>query len=417
MSDQKSLAEEFNIVCPTKLSQDAQILLIEDQQDMRLIVAHHLNKLGFKKIYQYHDAMEALEFLKMEKPPIAVTICSMDIPGSLGGIDFLNELKENPQCERGPFIMSMGNPSKEKIMLITESGADEILVKPFSLKDVLPKLQSSFSLFHNPKNPEKVYELAKKCYREEKYDDAERIYKRIAESTDKAARPLVGLARIKLKQGQVDEAMRLLDEAQKRNEYFVHLYVVRGDIYAEQRQIDKAIEQFKRAISLSPLNPVRYETAVQLLFEKKNHQEAIDILEVAVKNELSFPSLHHFLSQGYYALKDYKKAVKHIRSALNADPENVVYLNQLGISYKESGLFEDATKVYNSIIKLDPKNKAALYNKAVLLHTMGSSEESIKLLTRLVQNNPDFEQAKAKLNEYQKEKAQGKEIKDNKEAS
>ncbi|MGE0174236.1 MAG: tetratricopeptide repeat protein [Oligoflexales bacterium] len=405
MSSEKSLAEEFNISSPTSLGQGAGIMIVEDQQDMRLIVAHHLNKMGFKKTFQYGDAMDAVEFLKnKESPPIDILICSMEIPGGLSGIDFLQELKENPILERGPFIMSMANPSKEKIMLTTESGADEILVKPFSLKDILPKIKNAFTIYHNPKNPEKVYELAKRQFREEKYDEAKKIYSRIAQATEKAARPCVGLARVEAKLGNVDGALKLLEEAQNRNKHYVHTYVVRGEILSAQKKIDAAIEQYKTAIELSPLNPMRYENAAQLLFDQKRYEEAIQILEVAVRNELNFSSLHHYLSQGYYAVKDYKKAIKHIRSALGLNPENVVYLNQLGISYKESGLIEEATKTYNSIIKLDPNNKAALYNKAILMHSTGAADEAIKILSRLVGKYPDFEQAKTKLAEYQKGK-------------
>ena len=86
------------------------------------------------------------------------------------------------------------------------------------------------------------------------------------------------------------------------------------------------------------------------------------------------------MSQGYYKIKDYKKAIKHIRSALNQEPENVAYLNQLGVSLKEINMFDDALKAYNSVIKLEPDNRAALYNKAVLLKAKGSMPEAIKLL-------------------------------------
>ena len=105
------------------------------------------------------------------------------------------------------------------------------------------------------------------------------------------------------------------------------------------------------------------------------------------------------MSQACYALKDYRLAIKHIRSALSSEPDNVIYLNQLGISYKESQQFEDATKVYNSIIKLDPENKAALYNKAVLMNTLGKPEEALKILDRLLMKDPEFGPAKTKKQE------------------
>ena len=165
---------------------------MEGQQDLRLIVAHHLQKLGYQKIIQVANGMEALEQISANNGRISVMIAAMD-NDIMGGIDLLNEIRENPQYERGPFAISMSSPGKEKIMLATESGVDEILVKPFTLKDIIPKLNMAFKVFHNPLNPEKVYELAKGAFREEKFDLAAKVYQRLADATTNSARPFVGL--------------------------------------------------------------------------------------------------------------------------------------------------------------------------------------------------------------------------------
>lgn len=406
MGDRVNLGSEFGIQCPEQLTFDDTILIIEDQQDMRLIVVHHLQKMGFKNIHQFATGMEALGWLEAHKGAIGVIICAMDMP-AMSGIHVLQELKEDPKYQRGPFAMTMSNPSKERIMLATESGVDEILVKPYSLGDIMPKLRNAFKKFHNPYNPEKVYELAKSHFRASKLPEAGHVYERLSQVAEKSARPLVGLARIAVQQKDHKKAMELLKEAEARNKAFVHLYVLRGEIAVARQDFGDAIEQFKKAIELSPLNAMRYEAAAKILFDLDKYQEAVDLLSVALKHELNFPSLHHFLSQGFYALRDYKRAIKHIRSSLNADPENVVYLNQLGIAYKESEMYEDATKVYNSIIKLDPDNKAALYNKAILMKATGNMDEALKILGRILTKYPDFKQAQTKKAEFEKEKASG----------
>jgi tetratricopeptide (TPR) repeat protein len=231
-------------------------------------------------------------------------------------------------------------------------------------------------------------------------DAAYKIYSELAEVAKKAARPLVGMAVVLKEQKQYKEALELLDKAQDNNENFVHLYVERGHIYSLQGEIEKAVEEYKSAIEISPLNPVRYQDAVEILFKLEKYKEGVDILKDAIKREIQFPSLHHFMSQGYFALQDYPKAIKHIRSALHSDPENVTYLNQLGICFKESQDYQEAMKTYNSIIKLDPHNKAALFNKAILQHSMGQAEDAIKTLDRCITKHPTFLPAKTKLNEY-----------------
>lgn len=401
MTEQSSLASKFKIPCPTDIDREHLVIIAEDQQDMRLIIAHHLNKLGFKNIQQCQNGYDVIEFMKENKKKVSVVISDTQMP-VMSGFDLLAELRENPELERPPFAITMDNPSRERIMLALENGVDEIMVKPFTLNDILPKVLSAFKAFHNPKNPEKVYELAKQLYRLGKLDESEKVYKIIADDTKKTARPWVGIAKIQIKRKQYDEALASLKEAEGRNPNFVHLFSTRGDIYMATGKIEDAIVAFKKAIELSPLNPLRYEEAAKPMFGMKRYQEGVDLLNMALKNELNFPSLHHYLSEGFYALKDYKQAVRHIRTALSENPDNVVYLNQLGISLKELKEFEEAMKVYNQIIKLDNDNRAAYYNKAVLLHSMNETPEAIKTLQRIVKKFPDFKAGVNKLEEYEK---------------
>ena len=173
-------------------------------------------------------------------------------------------------------------------------------------------------------------------------------------------------------------------------------------------QLDKAIANFTKAINLSPLNPVRYHDAVEMLFKVSRHKDAVDLLMLAEQHQLDFPGIHHFSSQGLFMLKDYKGATKYIKKALAADEDNITYLNQLGICLKELGDFEEAQKTYNKVIKIDPDNISALYNKAVMFHSKGSFEDAIRLLERLVRKNPEFTLALKKLSEYRAEQSNPK---------
>lgn len=401
MGGNKSLAEEFGIKLAEQLGNDDPIMLIEDQQDLRLIMAHHLGKLGFSIVKQFANGHEALQYLRDNPNPVfSVTIADKDMP-VLGGYEFLAEIKENPSYSRGSFAICLDQPDKSEIMLATENGVDGILVKPFTLKDIVPKLRMAYKLFYNPNNPEQVYELAKSELRAGNLDKSEHIFKRLAETAKTAARPMVGLARIAHDKKDYDKALALLVEAEERNKFYVSTFVERGRLFVKQNRVEDAVNQFQHAINLSPLNPLRYEEAAEQLFKLQKYQEAVSLLTMAVDKNLVFPNLQNYLSQAFFALKDYKKAIRHIKSALAMDPENITFLNQLGICYKESDQFEDASKTYNMVIKLDPQNKAALYNKSVMLSAKGQHDEAIKLLKRCIEKHPGFEAAKRKLAEIE----------------
>ena len=400
MADVLDLSKLFKIQVPAQMAYDDPIVVIEDQQDLRLIIVHHLQKMTFSNVKHVANGYEALELLSDQKG-IMTFICDLDMP-VMGGLDLLGELRERTDIERGPFLLTMDHVSKEKAMLAVENGVDDILAKPFTYADIIPKLRNAFKLFHNPKNPEKVYELAKRSLRGNDLVAAEKIYTILADASPKSARPWVGLARIALAKDDLKGARNLLNEAEKRNSNYVHVYAMRGDILVKEQNWEEALAAFKKAISLSPLNPMRYRVAAELLFKVKRFQDAANLLEEAIKHSLEFKELYHFLSQAHFALKDYGKAARFIRSALTSDPHNVTFLNQLGISLKESQQLDEATKIYNQIIKLEPDNMAALYNKAILLNTKGELPEAIKLLERVVRKYPDFTQASQKLQEFRK---------------
>lgn len=246
-------------------------------------------------------------------------------------------------------------------------------------------------------NPEPVYELAKKAINDKNWDEAERIFRELSIGSPNTARPLVGLAKVAWGRKDHKKALNFLDEAENNNSNYVHIYSQRGLILCDMGQVDKGLESLKQAISLSPLNPVRYQDCVDVLKSQKKFEEIPVVLDGAVKEGVQFPALYNYLSEAYYNLKDYKKAVRYIRLALEVDQDNVAFLNQLAVSLKESGEFAEAQKTYNKVIKLDPKNLQALYNKALLLAQTEQTEESIKLLERITKAFPDFDKAAKKL--------------------
>ena len=387
----------FNIKTPEKMNTEDPVLVIEDQQDIRLIIAHQLQKLQFNKVKQASNGYEALEMMK-ELKGISAIVCDMDMP-IMGGLEMLSELRERTDLDRPPFCLSMDQVSKEKLMLAVENGVDEILVKPFTLGDIYPKVHMSWKKYHNPRNPEKVYELAKVALRDKKFDVADKVYGMLATSSDKSARPLVGLARSSFGRGDPKKALEHLAAAELRNKAYVHIFAMRGEVFLQTKNFDDALKNFEHAIALSPLNPVRYRAACDILFSKERYKDVIVVLELAVKQGLEFKELFHYLSQAYFAIKEYPKAQRYVKSALSLDPENVTYLNQMGICLKQQGMLDDAGKVYNQIIKLDQDNLAALYNKAMLCDTKGDFADALNLLERAVRKDPTFEPAKVKIAE------------------
>ncbi len=382
---------------PKDIDKNQPVLIVDHQQDLRMIIAHQLSLLKFRNVLQAPDAVRAFKYVREEKA-ISLIICSLELPDA-DGLTFLAEISEDMALNRPPFCLTMFDPNKEKIMLAVERCVDEILVKPFQLSEVMVKVHKGFFSFHNPKNPEKIYQIAKESFRAENYDKAEDLYNSLAKIAPHTARPLVGLARIAEKRGQQDKAFQLLDQAEKNNSFYVHLYEERAQMHLKMHNVDDALNEYRRAIEISPLNPIRYIKAAEVLLHHKRYSEMVEVLEMAIKRDIPAPDLWHYMSLGYYQLKNYRSAIQYTKKALINEPENVVYLNQLALAHKACNEFKEAAALYNTVIKLDAGNIQAQYNKAIMLIEQHKLEEAKKILTRLVKKYPEFAKAQEKLQE------------------
>ena len=104
-----------------------------------------------------------------------------------------------------------------------------------------------------------------------------------------------------------------------------------GSIQIKKRLYPQAIETFLKAIEYSKDEP--------------NEAKAI------IANALGF---------SYAAQKDFKKAIKHYKTAIEAQPNYIIALNNLA-SAKQSLLEnEEAYETYKKVLLIDPKNKTAI---------------------------------------------------------
>ena len=401
----ENLVKELHI--PSRINTEETLIVIEPQQELRAILVHHLKKIGFQNVIHTYNAYEAMSKMFSTKANISSVICNMELP-LMSGIEFLQELRETNELKRPPFTMTISTPSKAHIMYALENGVDEILVKPYTLNDIAPKLQSAFKKFYNPNNPERIYELSKYHLRKQDYEKAKIIYELLRKTNPDSARPLVGIAKCLVYQDRISEAISILDEAIAKNPYYVHAFSLKGEILFNQNDLLQGLENFKKAIQLSPLNPFRYEKTVDIILKLQKYDDAIEILNLAIQNKLDFPPIYHSLSKLYYIKKDYKLAIKYIKEALISEPNSTVYLNLLAISYKEIGDTTEALKTYNIALKINPDDLTSLYNKGILCYSMNKLDEALKIFERIYAKDPSFQDVGAKLKEIQATQQSGK---------
>jgi tetratricopeptide (TPR) repeat protein len=93
--------------------------------------------------------------------------------------------------------------------------------------------------------------------------------------------------------------------------------------YAELNMYDKAVEQYRQALNLSPdFVDIRTKFA-QLLRENGNLKEAVVQLKHVLESKENYLPALISLGMTYYALEDKDKAEQMWQNAININPENV----------------------------------------------------------------------------------------------
>ena len=112
----------------------SKILLIDDSPD---IIATMLRSRGYQ-ISVALDGLKGIDKAKNEHPDLILLDIMM--PG-MDGYEACMRLKTDPEVKEIPIIMLTAKDDPESIARCFELGADNYIVKPFSLPTLLSKLK------------------------------------------------------------------------------------------------------------------------------------------------------------------------------------------------------------------------------------------------------------------------------------
>ena len=118
------------------------VLVVEDAEGMRKIVAIMLRNLGYDDVLTAENGAEALKELSAAKIDLLVTNWNMPV---MDGLELVAQVRQMPRYATLPVLLFTSKSSKEDVVTALKSGIDGYLTKPFSppqLRDQLNTLLS-----------------------------------------------------------------------------------------------------------------------------------------------------------------------------------------------------------------------------------------------------------------------------------
>ncbi len=117
---------------------DVHILVIEDENDIRTLILHHLHKDGYSAVGAA-DGEDGLKKVERGKPHLI--ILDLMLPG-MDGMAVCRKLRGNPLTRNIPILMLTARGEEDDMVSGLEAGADDYVVKPFSNRVLLARVRS-----------------------------------------------------------------------------------------------------------------------------------------------------------------------------------------------------------------------------------------------------------------------------------
>jgi tetratricopeptide (TPR) repeat protein len=152
-------------------------------------------------------------------------------------------------------------------------------------------------------------------------------------------------------------ALEALDVSLELDASNIGSYITLGFIYDLRGELDKAIEVYDQALTISPSDPLLLNNYAYLLAEARDRlSEAMEMVTRAL--EQSPESASYLDTKGwiYYVLGEYDSAKDFVEQALEIDPQNWTILDHLGDIYRELGDKSQARSYWRQALEYNPEN-------------------------------------------------------------
>lgn len=126
----------------------AKILVVDDEETIRVTVSAALKKHGFETITAI-DAVQAL--LALEQNVFDVAILDLKLPGSMDGVDLLTEIRmRKPETI---VIMISAHATLDSAIVALRQGAFDYLLKPFTMSQLVERVEHALAKRREPALP------------------------------------------------------------------------------------------------------------------------------------------------------------------------------------------------------------------------------------------------------------------------
>ena len=122
----------------TTTSASPGILIVDSDESIISLLSDNLRSEG----YAVTVVSDGLEALRLSVDEFSLVIAGIDLEGEIDGFELLERLKDDPLTASVPLIFCTERDGENDIIKGLNAGADDYIVRPFSLREMLARVRS-----------------------------------------------------------------------------------------------------------------------------------------------------------------------------------------------------------------------------------------------------------------------------------
>ena len=213
-----------------------------------------------------------------------------------------------------------------------------------------------------------------------------------------------------LTNGQINEALKIVEALIKKSPNVPLLYNIRGVCYQTIKELGKAIDDFSQATILKSDYAEAYCNLGVTYQEKGDLVSAVNAYKNAIDNDNNYPTAHNNLGKIFLASGEIDSSIEHLECAITLKSDFADAHNNLGSAFLRINKLNDAIKSYKKAIALKPDFAVANNNLGIAYLRTGDPKLASKFFENAITITPGYATAHHNLSGVKVYKEKDKQV-------
>lgn len=213
-----------------------------------------------------------------------------------------------------------------------------------------------------------------------------------------------------LTNGQINEALKIVEALIKKSPNVPLLYNIRGVCYQTIKELGKAIDDFSQATILKSDYAEAYCNLGVTYQEKGDLVSAVNAYKNAIDNDNNYPTAHNNLGKIFLASGEIDSSIEHLEFAITLKSDFADAHNNLGSAFLRINKLNDAIKSYKKAIALKPDFAVANNNLGIAYLRTGDPKLASKFFENAITITPGYATAHHNLSGVKVYKEKDKQV-------